>query len=136
MQNIYNAVYKALTTYHEINMLVDTDKIRRGWQEPVSTPAIRFYTRGAVSNGDDLNRTATLQERLIVTVMADDDHKVAVITNAVRKAMKRDRLQDNGIVFHDCHFDNDSPGTYFDPLRSCFRRDIRFQIEYSVITIT
>jgi hypothetical protein len=135
MKSILEAVYTTLTIDEEVVERVGTENIRRGWQEPVNVPSIRFYNQGMKSAGDDLSRRELIEETINVTVIAEGDIEVEQISDAVIKALSTDNVKHNSLVIHDCSYDGDNRGTFFDPLRKKHRKDLSFTITYSELVI-
>ena len=133
MKDVFTAIYSALVNDSEVIERVDTGSIRRGWQNPVDVPSIRFFAGGSKSRGDDLNRTELIEEIFTVSVIADGDLEIEDIAETVYRAINRDSLQDSNIVFQSCFYNGNGRGTFFDTLRKKHRQDLSFTVIYSPV---
>ncbi len=132
MTEVIQAIYGALSSNSDLLELVSADCIRRGWQEPVNPPSIRFFNAGMKPAGDDSNRHGTVEEKFVIAILADDDLIIEQIAVVVIDAMQVESLQNDSVIFHNCFFGGDGRGTFFDPLRKIHRRDISFTLIYSM----
>lgn len=131
MTEVIQAIYEALSSHSNLLELVSADCIRRGWQEPVNPPSIRFFNAGMKPAGDDSKRHGTVEENFVVAILADDDLKIEQIAVEVIDAMRVELLHHDSVNFHNCFYSGDGRGTFFDPLRKIHRRDISFTLIYS-----
>lgn len=132
MTEVIQAIYDALSGHSNLLEHVSADRIRRGWQEPVNPPSIRFFNAGMKPAGDDSKRHGTVEENFVIAILADDDLIIEQIAVEVIDAMQVESLQHESVIFHSCFCIGDGRGTFFDPLRKIHRRDISFTLIYSV----
>ncbi|MFH1515723.1 MAG: hypothetical protein ABIG42_09730 [bacterium] len=130
MKEVFEAIYDALISHSGLFQLA-TGGIRRGWQEPVDSPSVRFFSDGSDSRGDDFGRHETIHANFTVSVLSGDDLEIEQIAQEVCDAMDVESLQNNSVVFHSCFFNGDRHGTFFDPVRKLHRRDLTFTLIYS-----
>ena len=131
MHEVNQAIYEALTSHIDLVAIVGADGIRRGWQEPINPPSVRFFNAGLHPRGDDSGRHETMEETFDIALLANDDLLLDQIATEVIDALKVESLQNNSVIFHNCFFNGDSRGTFFDPLRKTHRRDLSFTLIYS-----
>jgi len=55
LENLHQAIYETLSSDPELTALVPIEQIRRGWNEPVSFPTVRFSLSEKKPIGDDLD---------------------------------------------------------------------------------
>ncbi len=132
MLEVNKAVYDALSGHANLLAIVGADGIRRGWQEPVNPPSVRFFNAGVKPAGDDSGRHETIEETFDIALLADDDLVIEQIAVEVIDAMRVESLQHDLVIFHNCFLKGDIRGTYFDPLRKTHRRDLSFALIYSM----
>jgi hypothetical protein len=131
MENLLKAIHGALTNNPEVTELIPAERIRRGWNEPVDCPTIRFASTGVKPIGDDLSNSQILDETILITVIANSDLEMEPIASEIIKAMKAESIIDSQIEIHSLNFVGDGRGTFFDPLRKRHRKDLSFSIIYS-----
>ena len=132
MIEVNQAVYEALSSHANLLAIVGADGIRRGWQEPINPPSVRFFNAGVQPKGDDSACHATIEETFDIALLADDDLALEQIAVEVIDAMNVESMQNDSVIFHNCFFNGDRRGTYFDPLRKTHRRDLSFTLIYSM----
>jgi len=125
------SIYEALANNEDLTELVPADRIRRGWNEPVNVPTVRFVGYGARAIGDDTMNSQILEETILVTVLADGDLEIETIVSAVINALDAESIVDDEIEIHAMKYLGDGRGTFFDPLRKRHRKDLSFSIIYS-----
>lgn len=132
MFEVNQAIYDALSNHAGLIAIVGVDGIRRGWQEPINPPSVRYFNAGTKPVGDDSARHETIEETFDIALLADDDLALEQIASEVIDAMRVESMQNDSVIFHNCFFKGDTRGTYFDPLRKTYRRDLSFTLIYSV----
>lgn len=133
LENLLKAIYSALANNSDLTELVPADRIRRGWNEPVGVPTIRFAGFGARAIGDDSDNSQILEETINVTILTDGDLEIEPITSAILNSMKAESVTDDDIEIHSLKLFGDSRGTFFDPIRKRHRKDLEFSIIYSLL---
>lgn len=131
MSAIHTAIYNALINDSTLTALVPEENIRRGLQDPVEMPSIRFYSSETRFVGDDISKNQMLHLTIVVTILGINDLELEEISPALVNAMNVDNLAHDDLVFHSCIADRDMRGTFFDPIRKVNRKDISFVVAYS-----
>lgn len=135
MSAIHNAIYNALINDSNLIALVPEEHIRRGLQDPVEMPSIRFYSSEMRFVGDDVSKKQFLHQTIVFTILGINDLELEEISPALVNAMNVDNLSHDDLVFHSCMPDRDMRGTFFDPIRKVNRKDISFIVAYSPANI-
>ena len=131
MSAIHEAIYNALVNDSVLTALVPVENIRRGLQDPVEMPSLRFYSSETRFVGDDISKNQMLHQTIVVTILGINDLELEEISPALVNAMNVDNLSHDDLVFHSCMPERDMRGTFFDPIRKVNRKDISFIVAYS-----
>ena len=131
MKEVFEAIYDSLIGHSGLLQFTATGEIRRGWQEPVDSPSVRFFSSGSDPAGDDFKRHETIRENFTISVLSDDDLEIEQIAHEIFDAVKVESLQNDSVVFHSCYFNGNKHGTFFDPVRKLHRQDLSFTVIYS-----
>jgi len=131
MSAIHEAIYNALVNDSVLTALVPVENIRRGLQDPVEMPSLRFYSSETRFVGDDISKNQMLHQTIVVTILGINDLELEEISPALVNAMNVDNLSHDDLVFHSCMVERDMRGTFFDPIRKVNRKDISFIVAYS-----
>jgi hypothetical protein len=126
MSAIHESIYNALINDSVLIALVPEENIRRGLQDSVEMPSIRFYSSEMRFVGDDISKNQMLHQTIVVTILG---------INALVNALSVDNLTHDDLVFHSCMPERDMRGTFFDPIRKVNRKDISFFVVYSPANI-
>jgi len=133
MEDLIKAIYETLSTDPVLTSLVPAEQIRRGWNEPVEYPTVRFTLSDLSPIGDDMDSKEITRNALIINILADGDLELEPIADAVIDAVKAKSLIRDGFTIHACDYIGDDRGTYFDMLRKRHRKDLSFNILYSPV---
>jgi hypothetical protein len=135
MSAIHESIYNALINDSVLIALVPEENIRRGLQDSVEMPSIRFYSSEMRFVGDDISKNQMLHQTIVVTILGINDLELEEISSALVNALSVDNLTHDDLVFHSCMPERDMRGTFFDPIRKVNRKDISFFVVYSPANI-